>query len=72
MLVVVRGDFNSVDQLGHMRIANRFVEGLQPKPGDSVRVRDWDGNTCLAEVITVRGPGICVLVDLDSWADGVA
>jgi hypothetical protein len=69
--MVLRVDFELVDDDGSIRVSTRFHQGSAaspPRPGDLVYLLDGSGGGCVARVESVDGWYVCVRPDWSTWA----
>jgi hypothetical protein len=69
--VVLRVDFELVDDEGCIRVSTRFHQRSavgQPRVGDTVYLLDAGGGGCAAVVESVDGWYVCVRPDWSTWA----
>jgi hypothetical protein len=69
--VVLRVDFELVDDEGCIRVSTRFHQRStvgQPRVGDTVYLLDAGGGGCTALVESLDGWYVCVRPDWSTWA----
>ena len=66
--VVLRVDFDLMDDEGRFRASTRFQKGPgAPEPGDVVYLMDGEGHGCVGQVEEVDGWDIWARPDWTSW-----
>jgi hypothetical protein len=60
-------DFNATTADGSLGVSRAFVTGWEPKPGDLINLRDYDGNTCTGVVLAVTDRALRVRLVFESW-----
>ena len=69
--VVLRVDFDLLDDQGLMRVSMRFQKGPRPpEEGDVVYLLDGQGRGCIGKVESVDGWYVCVRPDWSTWVGG--
>src|SRR5213593_1086326 len=66
--VVLRADFDLLDEDGCSWISTRFLRGPEPpRAGDTVYLLDGQGRGCVGHVDRVQGWYACVRPDWSTW-----
>jgi hypothetical protein len=69
--VVLRVDFDLVEDSGLLRVSMRFQKGPgPPERGDLVYLLDGQGRGCVGVVEEIDGWYVCVRPDLSTWVGG--
>jgi hypothetical protein len=69
--VVLRADFDLLDEVGCSWISTRFLRGpAPPGAGDTVYLLDAHGRGCVGRVERVQGWYACVSPDWSTWTGG--
>jgi hypothetical protein len=69
--VVLRVDFDLLDDNGRMRVSMRFQKGrAAPERGDLVYLLDGQGRGCVGQVEAVDGWYVRVRPDWNTWVGG--
>ena len=69
--MVLRADFDLLDENGCSWISLRFVQGLRaPEEGETVYLLDGRGRGCVGKVQHVEGHYACVKPDWSTFAGG--
>jgi hypothetical protein len=69
--VVLRADFDLIDDDGCSWFSTRFLRGpAPPRAGDTVYLIDRDGRGCVGHVQQVHGWYACVRPDWSTWTGG--
>ena len=69
--VVLRVDFDLLDDSGRLRVSMRFQRGpAAPEPGDAVYLLDGQGRGCVGTVEDVDGWYVQVRPEWTTWVGG--